>query len=286
MEAHRLPAWRTWPIGPCPSTCGQHGLHPRQLRKFCSFPPGTTKPLTPSDLSQEYVWNYHFYQDGSIEFEIRLTGILQVYASGPSPNPFGTHVAPGVLAQYHQHLFSVRVDPMVDGLHNSVVESDIVPLPDAPTGSSGNFAGNAFVVQDTVLKTASAGARDYNWETDRRWRIVNPARKHYASGKQVGYGLHVKGGMTGMLAQADSWIARRASFPKKALWVVPDVEDHQGGRMWPAGKFVPGTRQEPEDSVSKWSKSEESIEDEDIVLFITVGELASFRWMFAVSVCS
>jgi primary-amine oxidase len=210
--------------------------------------------------------------DGSIEFEIRLTGILQVYAGGDNGlNPFGTMVAPGVLAQYHQHLFSVRIDPMIDGIKNSVVESDIVPLPNAPTGSAANFAGNAFVVHEKVLKTAREGACDYNWETDRRWRIVNPARTHYASGKQAGYTIHAKGGMTGMLAQADSWIAKRASFTKKALWVVPDAEDKQGSRMWPAGKFVPGSREEPNDSVAAWSANEDNIENEDVVLFLTVG---------------
>jgi primary-amine oxidase len=116
-----------------------------------------------------------------------------VYAHPPGePNPYGTTVAPGVNAQYHQHLFSIRVDPMIDGLANSVVESDIVPLPNAPTGSDANFAGNAFVVHDKTLKTAGEGARDYSWETDRRWRIQNVAREHYASGKAASYALNVK----------------------------------------------------------------------------------------------
>ncbi len=62
--------------------------------------------------ASEYIWNFMFYQDGTIEFEIRLTGILQVYVSNPSePSPFGTLVAPQVNAHYHQHLFSLRVDP-------------------------------------------------------------------------------------------------------------------------------------------------------------------------------
>jgi primary-amine oxidase len=159
---------------------------------------------------------------------------------------------------------------MVDGLANAVVESDILPLPNAPTGSTSNFAGNAFVVHEKTLKTAAEGARDYSWETDRRWRVVNRARKHYASGKHVGYSIHAKGGMTGMLAQADSWIAKRASFPKKALWVVPDADtDGRGSRMWPAGKFMPGSREEADDSVAGWTKKDGSIEDEDIVLFLT-----------------
>ncbi|KAG6873185.1 hypothetical protein C0995_001795 [Termitomyces sp. Mi166 len=63
----------------------------------------------------EYIRNYYFYRDGSIEFEIRLTGILNVYiADKDKPSPYGTFVAPGINTQKHQHLFSVRIDPMID----------------------------------------------------------------------------------------------------------------------------------------------------------------------------
>ncbi|TFK51348.1 hypothetical protein OE88DRAFT_1630070 [Heliocybe sulcata] len=220
----------------------------------------------------EYVFNYYFYQDGNIELEIRLTGILQVYVAGPGEeSPYGTLVAPQVNAHYHQHIFSVRVDPMIDGLHNSVVESDIVPLPDAPMGSSGNFAGNAFLTQEKVLKVQSEGVRDMDLEKDRRWRIVNPARKHYSSGREVSYAINMKGGITTLLARDGSWVAKRAAFAKKPLWVVKDVEGPKGNRMWPAGKYVPGTREEPEESVGKWVKGDDKIENEDVVLFLTVG---------------
>jgi primary-amine oxidase len=228
--------------------------------------------------------NYHFYQDGSIELEIRLTGILQVYVSNPGePNTFGTTVAPNLNAHYHQHIFSIRVDPMIDGLNNSVIESDILPLPDAATGSAQNFAGNAFISQDTVLKTESA--RPYAFEKERRWRVVNPSKKHYSSGKEVGYVLGMKGGVTPMMARPDGWAARRAAFSTNALWVCRDEEGEKGSRMWPAGKYVPQTREEPEDSIGNWIKSEGNIENEDILLYITVGKrhhsnLSSFAAYF------
>ncbi|KAF8079221.1 copper amine oxidase [Lyophyllum atratum] len=218
----------------------------------------------------EYIWNYYFYQDGSIEFEIRLTGILQVYvAQKDEPSPYGVHVAPGINAQNHQHLFSIRVDPMVDGLQNSVVESDIIALPDAPTGSAQNFAGNAFISQETVLKTETA--RPYDYEKERRWKIVNPARKHHSSGKDVGYTIGMKGGATPMMARLDSWAAKRAAFVTNALWVCRDVEGDKGGRMWPAGKYVPQTREEPKDSIGTWVKGKQNIENVDILLYLTVG---------------
>lgn len=223
-------------------------------------------------ISTEYIWNYYFYQDGSIEFEIRLTGILQVYvADKDEPSPYGVHVAPSINAHNHQHLFSVRVDPMVDGLHNSIVESDIVPLPDAPTGSKWNHGGNAFIQQDTVLKTEVG--RPYDYQKERRWKIVNPARKHYSSGKDVGYSIGMKAGVTPMMARLDSWTAKRATFLTNALWVCRDFEGNKGGRMWPAGKYVPQTRVEPEDSVGKWVAGKQKVENEDVVLFLTIGKL-------------
>jgi primary-amine oxidase len=219
----------------------------------------------------EYIWNYFFYQDGNIELEVRLTGMLQTYISKPGePNPHGTTVAPQINAHYHQHLFSIRVDPMVDGLGNSVVETDIVPAP-SPLGSNANFAGNAFATNSQVLKVE--GARDYDWSADRRWSIVNPSRKHYASGHDVGYGIAVKGGLVPLLAKEGSWVGDRAMFASKPLWIVKDKEVEKKGsqRMWPSGKYVPQSRGEPKDSVGKWVTEGGNVENDDIVLFLTFG---------------
>ncbi|KAF9567748.1 peroxisomal copper amine oxidase [Agrocybe pediades] len=220
----------------------------------------------------EYIWNYHFYQDGSIEFEIRLTGILSVYLSKDGePNPHGTTVAPNINGHYHQHMFSVRVDPMIDGLKNTVIESDILTF-DAPTGSKDNFAGNAFYSKDTPIKVESG--REYDFAKERRWRIVNKARKHYSSGKEVGYSIGVKGGATPMMAKEDGWAAKRAAFLKKTLWVCRDAEGEDGSgtvRMWPAGKYVPQTKEEPEDSVGSWVEGQQEVEDEDLLVFVTIG---------------
>ena len=167
---------------------------------------------------------------------------------------------------------------MVDGIHNSVVESDVVPLPNAPTGSRKNFAGNAFIVQERTLSDASDGAREYDYTRERRWRIVNPrANKHYASDRAPGYGLGVKGAVAPLLTNPDGWVGMRAPFAKKSLWVVKDVEigEKKGGttRMWPSGKYVPQTRKEPEDSIGKWVyEGEGRIEDEDIIIFLTIGK--------------
>lgn len=221
----------------------------------------------------EYIWNYYFYQDGNIELEVRLTGIVQVYVKNEDePTRFGTTLAPGINAHYHQHLFSIRVDPMIDGLHNTVVETDIIPLPDAPTGSIANYAGNAFLTADHPITVQSEGAREVSYEKDRRWSIINPKKRHPYSGKFVGYSITgLKGAATKLMGREDGVVAVRAPFAKKPLWVVKDVETPKGGRMWPSGKYVPQTREAPEDSLEKWVQGDDNLAEEDVLVYITTG---------------
>ncbi|KAF7297913.1 Amine oxidase [Mycena chlorophos] len=218
----------------------------------------------------EYIFNWMFYQDGTIEFEIRLTGVLQVYVAAEGENPpNGILVAPQVNAQYHQHIFSVRVDPMVDGLNNSLIETDITPSP-FPAGSKENHAGNAFIATDTIVKTESG--RDFPpLGTERRWRVVNPARTHYSSGQHAGYSLNIRTATVQLMTTHDGWVGKRAPFTKKPVWVVKDVEGAKGGRVWPAGKYVPQTKEAPADSVSEWIKGEKDIENEDLLVYLTIG---------------
>ena len=52
----------------------------------------------------EYAIYWYFYQDGTIEFEVKLTGIVLTSALAPGESSdFGTLVAPGTLAAHHQH---------------------------------------------------------------------------------------------------------------------------------------------------------------------------------------
>ena len=230
-------------------------------------------PVASDKCITEYVWNYFFYQDGSIEFEIRLTGALLVYVAGPNePAPYATRVAPGINAHFHQHLFSFRIDPMVDGLANSVVETDVLPA-GANYGSPENYAGNAFQIRDRVLRLASEGAREWDASTDRRWRIVNAGKIHYASGQHTGYAIGVKGGATPLLPRPEGWVGRRATFAHNTLWVVREKEDaREGGRIWPSGKFVQA-REEPADSLARWLRDDgdAKIDNEDVLVYVTVG---------------
>ena len=92
----------------------------------------------------EYAFYWYFYQDGTIELEVKLTGIVLTAALPPGEtSDYGTVVAPQTLAAHHQHFFSIRLDMAVDGDRNSVFEVETEAAPMGPTTPMGMRSGRA-----------------------------------------------------------------------------------------------------------------------------------------------
>jgi len=208
----------------------------------------------------EYAFYWYFYQDATIELEIKLTGIVLTAALPPGEtSDYGTVVAPQTLAAHHQHFFSVRLDMAVDGERNSVFEVETEPVPMGPD----NPYGNAFRPRRTLLRSESQAQRLIDPLTGRRWLVVNPNIVN-ALGQPVGYQL-VPAGNVVPFAHADSSFIRRAAFTTRHLWVTPFAPDER----FPAGEYPnqdPGGAGLPE-----WTKADRPIENTDIVLWYTLG---------------
>ena len=78
----------------------------------------------------EYILAFMFNQAGEVIYEVRATGILSTQPIDEGLDvPWGTVVHPGVLAAHHQHVFSLRVDPALDGHSNRLVYDEAHPMP-------------------------------------------------------------------------------------------------------------------------------------------------------------
>src|SRR5947208_30116 len=87
----------------------------------------------------EYGFYWYFYLDGSMQLEVKLTGVMSTMAvNGDGELGNAAMVAPQLAAPYHQHLFNVRLDFDVDGTANTVFEVDSVAAPDGPDNPLGN----------------------------------------------------------------------------------------------------------------------------------------------------
>ena len=93
----------------------------------------------------EYGFFWYLYTDGTIQFEVKLSGVISTGAVPVGEQPrFGNLVAPGLYGPNHQHFFNVRLDMQVDGERNSVYEVDAATLPPGPDNP---YGANAWVAQ-------------------------------------------------------------------------------------------------------------------------------------------
>ena len=182
--------------------------------------------LTLCRANYEYCVYWIFYLDGTIQLEIKLTGILNTYSLNPGEDaaPWGTEVYPGVNAHNHQHLFCLRIDPSIDGDNNTVMQVDALPS-EEPVGSAGNPYGNAFYAKKTKLATMGSSMCDYSADTSRTWDIANPNCLNPYSKKPTSYKL-VSREVPRLMPKEGSLVWKRGGFARHAIHVTKCKSHH------------------------------------------------------------
>jgi primary-amine oxidase len=208
----------------------------------------------------EYGFFWYFYQDGTIQFEVKLTGILSTaaYPAGKSP-VHGELVAPQVYAPNHQHFFNMRLDFDLDGRANTVYRVDVTP--DAI--DENNPFENAFQARSTVLKTEKEARGRLNLESARTWKIVNPGVRN-SVGRPVGYKL-IPGDNSIPFGSPNAWWRKRAGFVEHHVWVTPYSADERYG----AGDYP--NQNAGGDGLIRWTERDRPIENVDVVVWYTMG---------------
>lgn len=133
----------------------------------------------------EYIFAWIFDQTGEITFETRATGILSTQPIAKDAKvPWGTRVADGVMAPYHQHIFNVRIDPAVGGQNNSLAITDSEAL---PWDHEINPYGTGYVTKENIL--TRAGHHDHDISKARVFKILNENEQNPVSLTAIGYKL-------------------------------------------------------------------------------------------------
>ncbi|MBA3411358.1 MAG: tyramine oxidase, partial [Geodermatophilaceae bacterium] len=200
------------------------------------------------------------YTDGTIEFEVKLTGVLTTGALAEGVKPeFGKLVAPGLYGPNHQHFFNVRMDMTVDGPNNSVYEVNSIPEPAGPT----NPHLNAWRAVSTLLGSESLAVRDVKQETARFWTVVNPSSVNEL-GEPAGYKI-MPGSTAPAMFQEGSWICDRARFVQHTLWVTA----YEPKELYASGDYP---YQSPvADGLPVYTAGDDSLVNTDVVVWYTVG---------------
>ena len=208
----------------------------------------------------EYGFFWYFYQDGSIELEVKATGIVQTGAlHDGETNRHGVKLGPNLYAPHHQHFFCVRLDPTIDGIENRVTE---VNTRCRPFGSDQPLRQCLLPRPHHLRHRAGRHSRPqprdrpllahrefHHHECDRRNTRL-PAR----SGREL-----------------------QALRPARVIHLVPSrvhVSPPLGDAMVRRGEVPAGTfpNQSPgDDGLAVWTAADRNIRDTDVVVWYTLG---------------
>jgi primary-amine oxidase len=207
----------------------------------------------------EYLVYWRLYEDAGIECEVRATGIMvTTHFAGEQP-PYGTLVDERTYAPTHQHFIVARLDLDADGEENTVVASSSEALPVGPD----NPHGLAVVTRSEPLRTELEGRQDYDWASQRSWKVVNE-RVRNGFGSPVGYKL-VPGDAIPPMLDPSSPILQRAGVLAHTLWVTPYDPDER----FPCGEFVVQAQEDL--GLPAWTARDRPIADADVVLWYVFG---------------
>jgi primary-amine oxidase len=209
----------------------------------------------------EYLVYWRFYQDGNIECEVRATGLMVTtpFAADGTPPPTGTVVDNRTYAPFHQHFLVARLDLDVDGAANTVQEVDSRALP----VSADNPYGLAVVTEATPVRSEAESARDFNWATQRSWKVVNPNRTN-ALGTNPAYKLVPSASIPPLMDPGTPQYLR-APVIGHTVWVTRQHEDER----WPCGAYP--TQSTIDDGMTRWIADDEPLENTDVVLWYVFG---------------
>ncbi|EMA05097.1 primary-amine oxidase [Haloarcula vallismortis] len=223
----------------------------------------------------DYGFYWYFYQDGSVQVQVRLTGIDNVSAAPKNKDVKGYSelVAPQLKAPIHQHFFNFRLDFDIDGTENNVYEVENQTVPSGPQGFSPhadpsaetpNPGGNAFYAEERQLESEQEAQRLINPLDGRYWKVTNPTETNRLD-NEVGYRIEPHENVKAA-QQDDSSVIRRSGFVKNHLWVTP----HDENEMFPAGDY-PNQAEGPA-GLPVWTEADRDLTDEDLVVWYTLGK--------------
>ena len=208
----------------------------------------------------EYGFYWYFHLDGTIQLEVKLTGVISNGAEPPGVKPrWGEMVAPGVYGPIHQHFFNARLDMMVDGPDNSVYEVNTVA--DAPGPENPHH--NAFHAEATLLASEAQAQRLLDPLAGRFWKVVNPSVRNRL-GEPVAYKL-MPGENVRPFAGPEAAVTKRAAFMTRHLWVTR----HDPRERYAAGEYP---NQHPGGAgLPTYVRDDAPLENTDVVLWYTFG---------------
>lgn len=205
----------------------------------------------------EYIFAFILDQAANIELEVRATGILSTVPfdnQNDETVPWGTNVGPDVMAPFHQHMFSLRIDPAIDGYKNTVYYEESVPM--SEDDSNPWLVG--YTTEKNIIK--SSGSATTSVDRHRVFKIRNDSIVNPITHHPIAYKLQTMPSQM-LLAHPNSFGSKRARFATRPIWVTK----YQDDELFAAGEFT--NQSKKSEGVEVWAARNDAVENEDVVLW-------------------
>ena len=193
---------------------------------------GSSSPRSPRSTTTSTPSTGHLYQDGSIEFEVKLTGIVLTAALEPGERAAPRHARrpAAVRRSYHQHFFCARLDLDVDGAATTPSRgAHASRCPAAREPARQRFRHS---VETPLRDRARGAAADRPAQRRASGGSSNPQRPN-ALGQPVGLQARPRARTSCRSPSPTRASRRRAGFMTQHLWVTPFAPDER----YPAGDY-------------------------------------------------
>ncbi|KAK1714588.1 LOW QUALITY PROTEIN: primary-amine oxidase [Colletotrichum acutatum] len=207
----------------------------------------------------DYMFDYSFHVDGSLEVTVRASGFLQSSFYYPDQEEFGPRIQEATMGSLHDHILTYKADFDILDTKNSLEVSELVLV----NTSQPWYPELGSFEQMQLQKSTMTDEQQFNWQPNNAamYCIVNPNATN-AWGEKRGYRI-VPGKSNIHLTPLDSpWTKHQTPFAKShlALSRQHDTEPHSNVNL----------PLKPQQDFMKFFNGE-SVENEDIVLWFNLG---------------
>ncbi|KAK5653745.1 hypothetical protein OQA88_7901 [Cercophora sp. LCS_1] len=210
----------------------------------------------------DYMFNFGFNVDGSIEVEVRASGYLQSSPYYKNQSSFGPRIHEGTQGSYHDHVLTFKADFDILDTKNSLQVTDLIVKNQTQPWFPELGTFEQMELEASLMKEE----QQFNWAANGQAMYSVVSEKTNKWGEKRGYRI-VPGKSNIHLSIKDSPFSKGSSTLLKSNLAVTRVHDNEPyANSWQNIHLS----QAPQQEFAKFFDGE-SVEDEDITVWFNLG---------------
>ena len=211
----------------------------------------------------DYMFDYAFHLDGSIETSVRASGYLQSSPYYKSQARFGPRVYQGTQGSFHDHILTFKADFDIVGTNNSLQVTEI-----AVVNQTQPWYAELGTFEQMELKASNmATEQQFNWApNNQKMYTVVSADATNAWGEKRGYRIVPGRSNVHLSIDNSPWSRRQSTLLKSHLAVTRQHDSEVFGNSWQNVNLP----EAPQQDFAKFFDGE-SVDGEDLVVWFNLG---------------